>query len=313
MARSRSDTTAAGRDVSRRAVQLRQLAVDEPSDGPAAGKLHRPCRRIEPDAAAIGARPLGEQPPIRLLAGTRDLVLVLVDVQPLELACDAFEGPLVRRALVDLLDAHVVRPQQALPLGRREEALAGGTHAIGVIERESVRPADERPAAPREEHPQVGVDLGDRADGAAAAGAEALLVDHNARRDVPDGIDRRAGELGQPAAGVRAERLDELPLRLGADRVEHERRLAAAAHAGEATSRCFGTSTSMFLRWCVRAPRISMEVIEHFLPSPLHWSSHVSRRSAPFNAALTTRMLVWRRRNGSPVIGPEGRPAGTPK
>ena len=44
---------------------------------------------------------------------------------------------------------------------------------------------------------------------------------------------RRQGEPGQPAAGVRAERLDELSLRLGADRVEHERRLAAAAHAGE--------------------------------------------------------------------------------
>ena len=127
---------------------------------------------------------------------------------------------------------HVVRPQQALPLGGGEtaqrlagrddpglddlppvplpdvvggmadgafldapveveqlvdvdrdalaEALAGRAHAVGMIEREAVRPADERPAAAQEEHPQVGVDLGDRADGAAAAGAEALLVDHDA-------------------------------------------------------------------------------------------------------------------------------------
>ncbi|MCY4119968.1 MAG: hypothetical protein OXG72_03500 [Acidobacteria bacterium] len=67
-----------------------------------------------------------------------------------------------------------VRPQQALP--------------FRMIEREAVRPADERPAAAREEHPQVGVDLGDRADGAASAGAEALLVDHDAGGDVPDGI-----------------------------------------------------------------------------------------------------------------------------
>ena len=109
------------------------------------------------------------------------------------------------------------------------EALAGGTHAIGMIEREPVRPADERPAAAGEEHPQVGVDLGDGADGAAAAGSEALLVDHDAGGDVPDRIDRRPGELRQPAAGVRAERLDEL-----------------------------ATSTS--LRLCVRAPRISMGV-----------------------------------------------------
>ena len=41
------------------------------------------------------------------------------------------------------------------------------------------------------------------------------------------------GELGRPAAGVRAARLDELALHLGADRVEHERRLAAPAHARE--------------------------------------------------------------------------------
>ena len=40
---------------------------------------------LKPEAAAVGARPLREQPPIRLLAGTRNLVLVLVDVQPLEL------------------------------------------------------------------------------------------------------------------------------------------------------------------------------------------------------------------------------------
>ena len=214
------------------AVQLRQLALDEPSNGPAARELHRARRGIEPNAAAIGARPLGEQPPIRLLAGARGPVLVLVDVQPLELAGDAFEGPLVRRALVGLLDAHVVRPQQALPLSRREaaqrlagrddpglddlapvplpdivggmadgalldalvevkqlvdvdrdalaEALAGGAHAVGMVEREAVRPAGERPAAAREEHPQVGVDLGDRADGAAAASSQALLVDHDA-------------------------------------------------------------------------------------------------------------------------------------
>ena len=81
----------------------------------------------------------------------------------------------------------------------------------------------------------------------------------------------------------------------------------------KATSRCFGTSTSMPLRLCVRAPRISMEVIEHLLPSPVHWSSHVSCRSAPSNTALTTRMPVRSRRNGLSVVGPGGGPAGRPK
>ena len=54
------------------AVQLRQLALDQPADGPAARQLHRARRGVEPNAAAIGARPLGEQPPIRLLARARD-------------------------------------------------------------------------------------------------------------------------------------------------------------------------------------------------------------------------------------------------
>ena len=206
-------------------------------------------------------------------------------MQPLELAGDAVEGPLVGRALVGLLDLHAFRPQEAFHLGRREpaqrladrdhrglddlppvpladvvggmadgalldapveveqlvdidrdalpEALAGRAHALGVIEGKAVRPADERPAAAREEQPQVGVDLGDGADGAAAAGSEALLVDYDAGGDVADRIDRRPGQLRQPAAGVRAERFDELALRFCAYRVEHERRLAAAAHARE--------------------------------------------------------------------------------
>ena len=38
---------------------------------------------------------------------------------------------------------------------------------------------------------------------------------------------------GSRRPGVRAERLDELALRLGTDRVEHERRVAAPAHARE--------------------------------------------------------------------------------
>ena len=55
----------------------------------------------------------------------------------------------------------------------------------------------------------------------------------------------------------------------------------------KATSRCFGTSTSSSLSLCVAS---DLGIIEHLLPSPVYWSSHVSRRSAPSNAALTTRM-----------------------
>ena len=58
----------------------------------------RARRGVEPNPAAIGARPLGEQPPIRLPAGARDLVFVLVDVQPLELAGDAFRDDFEAKA-----------------------------------------------------------------------------------------------------------------------------------------------------------------------------------------------------------------------
>ena len=272
-------------EVPEHPVQLRQLALDEPADGPAAGQLDRQRGAVQPGAAAVGAGPLAEQPPVRLARHLRNLVLVLVDVEPLELAGHPVEGPLVGHARVDLLDPHAVGPEQPLPLGLGElpdrlagrdhaglddlapvpladgvarvpdgalldapveveqlvdvdadalpQTLARRAHAVGMIEREAVRPADVRPPAAREQHPQVGVDLGDGADGAAAAGAEALLVDDDARRYVPDRVHRGAGELRQAAAGIGAERLDELALRLGADRVEDERRLPAAAHAGE--------------------------------------------------------------------------------
>ena len=109
---------------------------------------------------------------------------------------------------------------------------AGHMPSGWLNEKRCDQPVNGRPQREKRD-PQVGVDLGERADGAAAASSQALLVDHDAGRDVPDRIDRRPGELRQPAAGVGAERLDELALRLGAYRVEHERRLAAAAHACE--------------------------------------------------------------------------------
>ena len=119
------------------AVQLCQLALDQPADGPAARQLHRARRGVEPNAAAIGAHPLREQPPIRLLARARDLVFVLVDVQPVELAGDAFEGPLVRRALVDLLDPpsnHSRRSRSAAVNPR--SGLRGGTTFVWTISRQ---------------------------------------------------------------------------------------------------------------------------------------------------------------------------------
>ena len=125
----------------------------------------------------------------------------------------------------------------------------------------------------------------------------------------PHAAGRRPGELRKPAAGLRAERLDELALHPGSDRVEDERRLRAVAHAGEGDEPVLRNVDVEVLE-LVRAPGISFEIIEYLLPLPVYRSSHVSRRSAPFQRGADDAQAVW---NGSPVLGPGGRPAGTPK
>ena len=179
-----------------------------------------------------------------------------------------------------LLDAPVELEQlvdvDADPL---PQALARRAHAVGMVEREAVRPAHVRPPAAREQHPQVGVDLGDGADGAAAARAEALLVDDDARRDVPDGLHGRARELRQAAAGIGAERLDELALRLGADGVEDERRLPAAAHSREGDEPVLGD--------------VDVDVLQVVCPGAPNLDVGHVRRSSPANRRLRSS----RRRN----------------
>ena len=122
-------------EIREQAVQFRQIALDKPANGPAARQLHRARRGVEPNPTAIGARPLREQPPVRLLAGARDLALLLVDVQPLELASYAFEGPLVGRALVSLLirtpSAHS-RCSHSVAVNRCS-GLRGGTTLVWTI------------------------------------------------------------------------------------------------------------------------------------------------------------------------------------
>ncbi|MEI2648590.1 MAG: hypothetical protein V9G15_06165 [Dermatophilaceae bacterium] len=72
----------------------------------------------------------------------------------------------------------------------------------------------------------------------ATRGARALhggaAIDGDARGDGIEVVHRRALEALQELARVRAEALDEAALALGVERVEGERRLAGAAHAGDA-------------------------------------------------------------------------------
>ena len=129
-----------------------------------------------------------------------------------------------------------------------------------MIEREAVRPADERPAAAREEHPQVGVDsvtvptvlrlLAPRRFWSITMQGEMFRMASTGAQ-VSCGSRRRAYVLNVSTSWrcasmhIVSKTSDDLPLPLT---------------PVKATSRCFGTSTSMPLRLCVRAPRISMEV-----------------------------------------------------
>ena len=84
---------------------------------------------------------------------------------------------------------------------------------------------------PREQQPQIIVDLGDRADRRTRVVAGALLVDRNGRRKARDVLDVGLVHLPQELARVGRQRFDVPPLALGIDGVEGERRLATARQA----------------------------------------------------------------------------------
>jgi hypothetical protein len=106
------------------------------------------------------------------------------------------------------------------------------------------------------EQAQVVVDFGDGADGRARVVAGGLLLDRDRRREAFDQVDVRLFHQLQELPGVGRERLDIAALAFGVERVEGERGLARAGQAGDHVSRLRGRSRLMFLRLCVRAPRI---------------------------------------------------------
>ena len=90
-----------------------------------------------------------------------------------------------------------------------------------------------RDADPREQQPQVVVDLGDGPDRRARVARRALLVDRDGRRQAVDLVDVRLLHLAEELAGVGAQALDVAALALGVDRVEGKAGLAAAGQAGD--------------------------------------------------------------------------------
>ena len=84
-----------------------------------------------------------------------------------------------------------------------------------------------------EEEPQVILNLRDRAHGGARIVAGGFLIDRDGRREPLDRIHIGFVHLTEELARVGGEALHVAALALGKNRVESERTLAAAAHAGE--------------------------------------------------------------------------------
>ena len=101
-----------------------------------------------------------------------------------------------------------------------------GTHWTGTLRAGGLRET-------REDHLQVVIDLGDRADGGAGGANVVDLLDGDGGRDAVDGIDLGLVHALEKLARVGRERLDVSALALGVDRVEGEGRLAAPAGAGD--------------------------------------------------------------------------------
>ena len=101
-------------------------------------------------------------------------------------------------------------------------------------------PRDFRPAAAAdraadagEEQPQVVVDLRGGADRGARVPDAVLLADRDGGTDAVDAVDVRLLHPFEELPGVGRQRLHVAPLPLGVDRVEGQRRLPRAAHAGD--------------------------------------------------------------------------------
>ncbi len=90
-----------------------------------------------------------------------------------------------------------------------------------------------RVADPREEHPEVVVDLRDRADGGPGVARGGLLVDRDRRREPLDEVDVRLLHLTEELARVRGQGLHVPALSLGVDRVEGQGRLPGAGQPRE--------------------------------------------------------------------------------
>ena len=150
-----------------------------------------------------------------------DVDHVAIDADPHEaLASRALEDPVALGLAV--LDQRR-QDQQACPFREGEDLVHDLLDRL-ALDRVAVRAM--RDADPREQQPQVVVDLGDRADRRTGVPRGALLVDRDRRRQAVDLVDIRLLHLAEELPGIGAQALDVAALALGVDRVEGQARLA---------------------------------------------------------------------------------------
>ncbi len=117
------------------------------------------------------------------------------------------------------------------PLRQREDAVDHLAHGLALDRQARRRRIGD--ADPREQEPEVVVNLGDGADRRARIARGRLLLDCDRRGEAVDLVDVRLLHHLQELAGIGREALDVAPLAFGVDRVEGERRLPRAGEAGE--------------------------------------------------------------------------------
>ena len=108
-------------------------------------------------------------------------------------------------------------------------------HHLADLLRLDRQPGDrrERRADPREQQPQVVVDLRDRPDRRARIPRGRLLLDRDRRRQPRDMVHVRLLHHVEELPGIGRQALDVPPLPLGVDRVERQARLARPAQPGD--------------------------------------------------------------------------------
>ena len=133
-----------------------------------------------------------------------------------------------------LRHAHREGDEQARVAGRLAAALHLREDSIGrVAPHRRAAAAAEQLGGAREQELHVVVELRHRADGRARGAHRVGLVDSDGGRDAVDAIDCRLVHPIEELPGVGRESLHVTTLALGVQRVEHQRGLARAGHAGD--------------------------------------------------------------------------------